>query len=73
MGSAFLQPFAGLNILDGKVIGRRAEDRRNREVAAFLDRLDKDAPDMPNVHAILDNCAVHMHRVVTGWLAEHPR
>ena len=55
--------------------GHRAPCREppEPEVAAFLDRLDKDAPDRPNVHAILDNCAVHMHRVVTGWLAEHPR
>ena len=64
---------AALNTLDKKVIGRRADDRRNREFIAFLDRVEKEMPDKLSIHAVLDNHAVHKHRAVKDWLAEHPR
>lgn len=64
---------AALNALGGKVIGRRAEDRQHQEFISFLERIDKEMPEKLSIHAILGNNTVHMHGVVMGWLAEHPR
>ena len=62
-----------LNILEGKVIGRRAENRQYQEFVAFLDRVDKEVPDKLSIHAILDNHAARKHELVTDWLTEQYR
>jgi len=52
-------PFAALNALDGKVIGRDMQRRRHQEFIRFLNAIEAEAPAGKLVHAILDNYAAH--------------
>jgi transposase len=65
--------FAALDILEGKVIGRRMQRHRHQEFIRFLNAVEREAPVDKAVHVVLDNYATHKHPEVRGWLARHPR
>jgi transposase len=67
------RPFAALNALDGKVIGRCMQRHRHQEFIRFLNAVENTVPAGKSIHAIVDNCATHKHPKVRAWLARHPR
>jgi transposase len=62
--------FAALNVLEGKVIGRR---HRHQEFIKFLNTINAEVPAKQAVHVVLDNYATHKHPEVMAWLARHKR
>jgi transposase len=65
--------FAALNVLDGSVTGQCMQRHRHQEFLRFLNRLERDIPEGPLVHVVLDNYGSHKHPKVRAWLARHPR
>lgn len=65
--------FAALDVESGKVIGECYPRHRSIEFRKFLNRVDKAVPTDLDVHLILDNYGTHKTRLVTAWLARHPR
>jgi transposase len=65
--------FAALNVLDGTVIGRNMQRHRHQEFIRFLNAVEATVPHGKQVHAVLDNYAVHKHPKVRRWLDRHPR
>jgi transposase len=65
--------FAGLNVLEGGVIGRCMQRHRHQEFIRFLNAIEVEVPAGKLVHVILDNYAAHKHPNVLKWLARHPR
>src|SRR3954451_24022466 len=65
--------FAALNVLDGTVIGRNMQRHRHQEFIRFLNAVEATVPQGKQVHAVLDNYAVHKHPKVRRWLDRHPR
>jgi hypothetical protein len=51
--------FAGLNTLDGKVIGMCQERHRHQEWIHFLRSVDDATPGHKQLHLIVDNYAIH--------------
>ena len=66
-------PFAALDVLEGKVIGRCIQCHRRQAFIRFLDAVEFAVPADKIVHAILRNYAVHKHPKVRAWLDRHPR
>ena len=65
--------FADLNVLEGKVISRRMQRRRNQKLIRFLNHgpgCSSGGQNRPRDH---DNYAVHKHPKVRAWLERHPR
>jgi hypothetical protein len=60
--------FAALNVLEGKVIGRRMQRHRHEEFIRFFNAVDREVID-----AIVDYDATHKHPKVQAWLKRHPR
>ncbi len=65
--------FAGLNVLDGKVIRSCYPRHRNLEFLKFLRKIDREIPLGVDLHLILDNYGTHTHPNVKNWLAKHTR
>jgi transposase len=65
--------FAGLNVLDGTVIGRCMQRHRHQEFIRFLNGIEAAVPVGRTVHVILDNYGAHKHAKVRAWLDRHPR
>jgi hypothetical protein len=65
--------FAALDVLEGKVIGRRLQRHRHQEFIRFLNTIEATVPVGKVVHVILDNYATHKHPKVKTWLERHPR
>ena len=65
--------FAGLNMLDGKVIGSCMKRHRHQEYLKFLRQLDTATPPDLDLHLIVDNYATHKHERVKKWIEKHPR
>jgi transposase len=65
--------FAALDVLEGKVIGRRMQRHRHQEFIRFLNAVEREVPASKTVHAIVDNYATHKHSKVIAWLGRHPR
>jgi hypothetical protein len=65
--------FAALNVLEGKIIGRRMQRHRHQEFIRFLNAVEAEVPDGKIVHVIVDNYATHKHPKVKAWLVRHPR
>src|SRR5207253_3446134 len=58
----------------GKVYGRTAERKRQKEFIEFLEQLDREIPeDITLIHVVLDNLRMHKGKQVQAWLAKHPR
>ncbi len=65
--------FAALNVLDGTVIGRNMQRHRHQEFIRFLNAVEAQVAARKEIHAIVDNYAVHKHPKVRQWLARHAR
>ena len=65
--------FAALNVLTGVVIGRCLPRHRNTEFLKFLRVIDREVPQVLQIHMICDNYGSHKHPHVKEWLAKHPR
>ena len=65
--------FAGLNDLEGEVIGSCMKRHRHQNFLKFLQLIHRRIPAGPDLHLIVDNYATHQHAKVKEWLARHPR
>lgn len=69
-----LNLFAAFDTRTGKVYGRTAERKRQKEFIEFLEQLDRELPpEITLVHIVLDNLRMHKGKQVQAWLAQHPR
>ena len=65
--------FAGLSMLDGKVIGDCTPRHRHQEFIRFLKKIDVEISPELDLHLIVDNYGTHKHPRVKSWLRRHPR
>ena len=65
--------FAALDVVVGRVIGRRCRRHRAEEFRDFLEAVDAAVPPEPDVHLVLDNASIHKAPPVRDWLAKRPR
>lgn len=65
--------FAGLEILQGRVIGQCYQRHRHQEFLRFLRRLDQEFAGKTRLHLVMDNYGTHKHPKVKAWLKRHPR
>jgi transposase len=65
--------FAGLNVLDGTVIGSCYPRHRHEEFLKFLRKIDRETRDGMNLHLIVDNYERRKHPNVQKWLSKHNR
>jgi transposase len=69
-----LNLFAAFDTRTGKVYGRTAERKRQKEFIEFLEQLDREIPEeITLIHVVLDNLRMHKGKQVQAWLAKHPR
>lgn len=69
-----LNLFAAFDTRSGKVYGRTAERKRQKEFIEFLEQLDHEIPrEITLIHIVLDNLRMHKGKQVQAWLAKHPR
>jgi transposase len=69
-----LNLFAAFDTRTGKVYGRTAERKRQREFIEFLEQLDQEIPkEIMLIHVVLDNLRMHKGKQVQAWLAKNPR
>lgn len=69
-----LNLFAAFDTRTGKVYGRTAERKRQKEFIEFLEQLDREVPaQKTTIHVVLDNLRMHKGKQVQAWLAQHPR
>lgn len=64
--------FAALDIATGAVVGKCYKRHRATEFLAFLKELDRNLPQGPDVHLVMDNYATHKTPKVKAWLARRP-
>jgi hypothetical protein len=53
--------FAGLDVLDGKAIGRCMQRHRHQEFICFLNAIEAEIPAGKIIHVILDNYGSQKH------------
>lgn len=68
-----LSLYAALNVATGRVEGMTAPSHSSPVFVRFLDQVVATQPKRREIHIIADNFAAHKTKVVTAWLAEHPR
>ena len=69
-----LNLFAAFDTRTGKVWGQTYERKRQVELIAFLEYLDKAMPaNITHIDVVLDNLKMHQGKQVQAWLANHPR
>jgi transposase len=69
-----LNLFAAFNTRTGEVYGMTAARKRQVELIAFLEQLDRAIPaSVQTIHIVLDNVRMHKGKQVRAWLAQHPR
>jgi transposase len=69
-----LNLFAGFDTRTGRVYGRCAGRKRQREFIAFLEHLDAELPaTITTIHLVCDNARAHHGQQVREWLTSHPR
>ena len=64
--------FAALDISTGAVVGKCYKRHRAAEFLNFLKELDRNLPEGPEVHLVMDNYATHKTTKVKAWLARRP-
>ncbi len=64
--------FAALDIATGAVIGKCYKRHRATEFLDFLKRIDRQMPEGPEVHIVMDNYATHKTPKIKAWLARRP-
>jgi transposase len=68
-----LSLYAALDVGTGRVNGMTAERHTSATFVRFLDHLVATQPKRRAIHLIADNLAAHKTKLVTTWLAAHPR
>ena len=69
-----LNLFSAINTRTGKVYGRTARRKRQREFLAFLEQLEAEFDaSIRVIHIVLDNLRMHTGKEVQAWLCAHPR
>ncbi len=63
---------AGMNLVDGKIIGIVRERHGSVEFIEFLQMVDKSYDPGATIHVILDNHSVHKSKKVFDYLSTHP-
>lgn len=64
--------FAALDIATGAVIGKCYRRHRATEFLDFLKEIDRQMPDGPDVHLVMDNYATHKTPKIKAWLVRRP-
>lgn len=64
--------FAALDVATGAVVGKCYKRHRATEFLDFLKELDRNLPEGPDVHLVMDNYATHKTPKVKAWLARRP-
>ncbi len=64
--------FAALDIATGAVIGKCCKRRRATGFLDVLKQTDRQMPDGPEVHIVMDNYATHKTPKIKAWLARRP-
>jgi len=65
---------AAFDTRTGQVYGQCHGRKRQTELIAFLEYLDRELPaNATRVHIVCDNSRVHTGRLTKAWLATHPR
>ncbi len=64
--------FAALDVATGAVVGKCCKRHRATEFLDFLRELDRNLPEGPEVHLVMDNHATHKTPKVKAWLARRP-
>lgn len=64
--------FAALDIATGAVIGKCYQRHRATEFLDFLKQIDRQMPEGPEVHIVMDNYATHKTPRIKAWLARRP-
>jgi len=69
-----LNLFAAFDTRTGQVWGQTFERKRQVELIAFLEDLNRQIPAaVTHIHIVLDNLPMHRGKQVQAWLAKHPR
>lgn len=63
---------AGINLIDGKVIGIVRDRHSSEEFIEFLKKVDQSYEQQATIHIILDNHSVHRSKKVFDYLATRP-
>lgn len=64
--------FAALDVATGALVGKCYKRHRATEFLDFLKELDRNLPEGPDVHLVMDNYATHKTPKVKAWLARRP-
>lgn len=64
--------FAALDIATGAVIGKCYKRHRATEFLDFLKQIDRQVPEGPDLHLVMDNYATHKTPKIKAWLARRP-
>lgn len=65
--------FAGIEVVEGKIIAECMPRHRHQEWLKFLKKIDAETPADLDLHLIVDNYATHKHPTVQRWLKRHKR
>lgn len=67
--------FAAYEIATGKVIGKCHQRHRQQEFLKFLNEIDQQIPEEPDleIHIVMDNYGTHKTEKVNKWLRRHSR
>jgi hypothetical protein len=64
--------FAALDIATGAAIGKGYKRHRATEFLGFFKQIDRQMPEGPDVHIVMDNYATQKTPKVRAWLARRP-
>jgi len=59
-------------VASGNVIADLAAQDRAVEFRKFLNLINRNVPDDPDVHVIVDNSSTHKTPAIHRWLVRHP-
>jgi transposase len=68
-----LSLYAALDVQTGKVQGKTAKRHTSTEFVAFLEQVVGSAPDVQEIHIVLDNLSAHKTQAVAEFLDRNPR
>lgn len=69
-----LNLFAAFDTRTGKVYAMTAQRKRQVELIAFLEQLDREiGREITLIRIVLDNARTHKGKLVQAWLRQHPR
>lgn len=63
---------AGIDLLNGKIIGNVVDRHRSREFIAFLTQVDHHYPPHAKIRIVMDNHSAHISKETRAYLAKNP-